>query len=173
MKNRFSPLQLAEGVLLILLGLGVLFYPGRMLSGFIMICGGVAVVTGILDIVHFVRVERYMGFGPVLSMVSGTLSVMTGIMLLAHPDAGKWVLAVLFPIWFIAHCISRLASLNSSRFFMSRASYYCRLVLDSLGLILGFCMLFDPITSLVSLQYIAAAYLILLGIDCLVEAFSA
>lgn len=174
MRNRQGAgwLQLAEGILLIALGLGVLLFPGRLLSGFIMICGAVALVTGILDIVHFVRTECYGGIGSVLSVLSGSLSIMTGIMLLAHPEAGRWIVAVLFPVWFIAHCVSRLAALQVSRFFMSRTGYICRLVLDILGLMLGIGILFDPITSLISLQYLAAAYLILQGIDCLIAFFA-
>ncbi len=160
-------LQLAEGVLLILLGVGILLNPGKILSGFIMICGVAAVITGVLDIVHYVRIEHFTGMGPILSFVSGMLSVMVGIMLLAHPGAGKWVLAVLFPLWFIAHCISRLAMLSAARLFMSRGKYYFRLVVDIIGLILGIAMLFDPVSALISLQWIAAAYLILLGFDCL------
>ena len=88
--------------------------------------GLLAVVTGIGDLVFYVKMEQHMGFGPSVSLIAGLLSVMAGFMLLVHPDAGKWIIALLVPIWFIAHCISRLMGV----------------------------------------------YLLLLGIDCLITAFS-
>ena len=39
----------------------------------------------------------YTGFGPVISLISGTLSVMTGVMLLVYPNAGRIVMTLLFP----------------------------------------------------------------------------
>ena len=58
--------------------------------------GIVALIMGIADIVLYVRVERYTGFGPMVSLVSGILSVMAAMMLLVYPNAGKWVLSMLF-----------------------------------------------------------------------------
>ena len=48
--------------------------------------------------------EQHMGFGPTISLISGILSVLAGMILLVHPAAGKWALALLLPMWFIAHC---------------------------------------------------------------------
>ena len=112
------------------------------------------------------------GKSSLLSLISGALSVMAGVMLLVYPNAGKWVLSLLFPLWFIAHCISRLAGLNAVSFFAGRAAYWFTLILNILGLILGAMMLFDPWVSLLSLQYIVAFYLVLLGADCILLAFS-
>ena len=53
--------------------------------------------------------------GPAISLVTGILSVMSGVMLLVYPGAGALVLTLLFPIWFIAHCISRLSHLHHIR----------------------------------------------------------
>ena len=93
-------------------------------------------------------------------------------MLLVYPNAGKWVLSLLFPIWFIAHCISRLAHLSSMRIYMENFAYYLTLILNILGLISGFMMIFHPFVSLLSVSYIIGLHLILLGIDCIVIAFS-
>ena len=174
MKRRsgFGWLELIEGVLLIALGCYTFVRPDRALTGFVVAYGVIAVVMGIADILLYIRVERYHGFGPVVSLISGALSVMAGVMLLVYPNAGKWVLSLLFPLWFIAHCISRLAGLNAVRFFAGSVSYYFTLVLNILGLILGGLMLFDPWVSLLSMQYIVGFYLVLLGADCVLLAFS-
>ena len=81
-------------------------------------------------------------------------------------------MTVLFPLWFIAHCISRLSNLNTIRLFSGDFTYYFTLILNIIGLILGTLMLLDPWFSLLSIRYIISFYLILLGIDCVILAVS-
>ena len=167
MKNRsaFGWGELLEGILLILLGAYTFAHPGSAITGFVILYGIMAVVMGITDILLYVRMERYTGFGPVISLISGTLSVMSGIMLLVYPT-------ILFPLWFIAHCISRLSHLNNIRLFSGDFTYYFTLILNIIGLILGTLMLISPWVSLLSIRYIVSFYLILLGIDCVILAVS-
>ena len=89
---------------------------------------------GIGDILLYIRMERFIGFGPVISLISGIVSVMAGIMLVVYPGAGVMVLSVLFPIWFIAHCISRLSHAGTIRLFSGNGMYYTTLILNGVGL---------------------------------------
>ena len=171
-RSGFGWLELIIGILLILLGIFTLVSPGHALTGVIIIYGLLAVVTGIADIVFYVKMEQHTGFGPTVSLISGLLSVMAGVMLLVYPGAVKWILALLVPIWFIAHCISRLTHLNVIRITAGRFYYYFSLIINILGLILGFLMLFEPAVSLLSFGVIIGLYLILLGIDSIVTAVS-
>ena len=50
--------------------------------------------------------------------------------------------------------------------------YCCSLILNIIGLILGFLMLLSPLLTLTTIRCLAGIYLILLGIDSLVIAFS-
>lgn len=174
MKSRstFDWIELIEGILLIALGITTFVRPESAITGFVVLYGIMAVIMGIADILLYVRVARFTGFGPVISLISGTLSVMAGLMLLVYPTAGEIVLTVLFPIWFIAHCISRLANLNSIRLFSGDFLYYFTLILNILGLILGCLMLINPWLSLLSIRYIVSFYLVLLGVDCIILALS-
>ena len=173
MKRRsgFGWLELIEGILLIALGCYTFARPDRALTGFIVVYGIFAIAMGVADILLYIRVERYHGFGPVVSLISGALSVMAGVMLLVYPNAGKLVMSFLFPLWFIAHCISRLANLNKIRFFAGAFTYYFTLILNILGLVLGM-MILDPWLSLLSIRFIISIYLLLLGVDCIILAFS-
>lgn len=174
MKNRsgFGWLSLIEGILLIVLGGYTIINPNRALTGFIVLYGIMAVITGIADILLYVRVAKFTGLGPVVSLISGTLSVMTGVVLLMYPNAGKLVLTLLFPLWFIAHCVSRLANLNFLRLTGGNAAYYFTLIMNIIGLVLGTLMILNPWVSWVSIRYVISFYLILLGIDSIVLAFS-
>lgn len=171
-RSGFGWLELVIGILLIALGVFTFANPGFALTGLAALFGAIAIVMGVADIVLYVRVERFTGFGPVVSLISGILSVMSGFMLLVYPNAGRWVLSLLFPIWFIAHCISRLSQLNTIRFHAGSGMYYFTLVVNIIGLILGFLMILRPVISILSIGWIVGFYLILLGVDSIVLAVS-
>ena len=163
--SEFNWLELLEGVLLILLGIFSFTRPGSALTGVVILYGFIAMITGIVDIVLYVRIERHTGFGPTISLVSGILSVMAGVMLLCYPDAGIWILILLIPIWFIAHCISRLSHLRLLRLLAGSFSYYFTLIVNIIGIILGCLMICNPWFTLMSVDWIISLYLVLLCID--------
>ena len=127
-----------------------------------------AIVTGIADIIFYVKMEKYMGFGPVLALVSGVLSVLAGAMLLMYPDAGQLVIVMLIPIWFIAHSIARLSHLPLIKLGAGKKFYIFSLVLNIIGIIMGVLMIFSPRFAFVSASVLIGGYLILLGIDCVI-----
>ena len=163
--------ELIAGILLILLGVFTFARPESMLSGLVVVYGIIAIVLGIEDIVVYVRLSRFTGFGPMLSLIAGILSVMCGIMLLANPNVGKWALTIRF----IAHCISGLTRVNLVRLIGNSFYYYFSLLLNILGLILGFMMLFSPMLSFLTIRaisYLVAVYLVLFGIESVIAAFA-
>lgn len=173
--NGFGWSELIVGLLLILLGIFAFIRPESMLTGAVVVYGIIAIVLGIEDIVVYSRLSRFTGFGPMLSLISGILSVMCGVMLIANPNVGKWALTVLLPIWFIAHCISGLTRANLIRLVGNPFYYYFSLILNILGLVLGFMMIFSPALSFVTIRvicYMAAVYLILFGIESVIAAFA-
>lgn len=171
-RSGFGWLELAIGILLIVLGALALAEPEFALNGMVFAYGFAAVIMGVADIVLYIQVERYTGLGPVLSLVSGILSVMSGVMLMVYPGAGVLVLTLLFPIWFIAHCISRLTHLNHIRLVAGNRMYLFTLIINSIGLILGFLMFLSPLFTITTIRCLAGIYLILLGIDGVLTAVS-
>lgn len=174
MKRRsgYGWFTLIIGILLVILGGFSLVRPEGALTGIAFIYGLIAVVTGISDIVFYVRTEQYTGFGSVISLISGILSVMAGIMVLAYPHAGKWIMVLLLPIWFIAHCISRLSHLYLIRIRSGNFYYYFTMIVNIVGIVLGCLMIARPTLALVSAGILIGLYLILLGIDMIVTAIS-
>ena len=78
----FVWMELAVGILLILLGVFTFLRPGSLLTGIVAIYGLIALITGIDDILTFIRLEKYTGFAPAVSLISGILSVMCGLKIL-------------------------------------------------------------------------------------------
>lgn len=158
------------GILLVIAGLYTFVNPSTALTGVVILYGILSIITGIADIVFYVRLERRTGFGPVASLVGGIFSILAGALILLMPAAARWVLAIFFSIWFIAHCVSRLANLGFIRIVAGTAYYYFSLVVNILGLLLGFVLLFNPGASALTIGYIMGFYLILLGTGSIVMA---
>ena len=171
-RSRFGWIELIEGILLIILGIFSFTSPDRVISGFVIFFGLIALCIGILDIIFYVRTEEHMGFAPTLSLISGSLSVLVGLMLLVYPSAVKWAFTLFFPMWFIAHCISRLSQLPTLRVWTTKGHYYFVMVVNIIGLCLGILMFVRPVIALISLGYLIGIELILLGIDSIILAFS-
>lgn len=90
---------------------------------------------------------------------------MAGFMLLVYPNAGKWIMILLLPIWFIAHGISRLSHLRIVRYAAGNVYYYVTLIVNIIEIILGCMMIIWPSIALFSAGFLIGAYLILIGID--------
>lgn len=103
--------ELIVGILLIILSMYTFSTPSTTLTGVTVAYGILAIITGIADIVFYVKLEKRTGFGPVVALLGGILSIIMGILILCNIAAGTLLLVVLFPIWFIAHCVAHLAHL--------------------------------------------------------------
>lgn len=171
-RSGFGWFELLEGILLIGLGIYSLFEPMQSLMGLMVLYGIGAVASGVGDIILYCRLEKYMGFGPTVSLISGVVSLLVGIVLMLHPGAGSWAALVLFPLWFLCRCIGRIAHLSYAKPMIGRGYFTFALIVNILGLILGVLMLVYPKLSLVSLNLILAFVLLLTGVDSLVEALS-
>lgn len=93
-------------------------------------------------------------------------------MLMVHPSAGTWAIAMILPIWIIAHCISRLSHLQYMKMHFGSTYYTLSLILNILGLIVGIMLVFRPMVTILSMGVLVGSYLILEGIECVVTAFS-
>ncbi|MEA4912378.1 MAG: DUF308 domain-containing protein [Oscillospiraceae bacterium] len=169
----FGRFEFVTGALMVVLGVFTLCRPDSAVTGLVALYALAAVVLGICDVVFYVKAERYTGLGSVLSLVCGIVSVMAGIMLLVYPNAGKWILSLLFPLWFLANCIFRLSNLSILRRTAGNFFWCVSLVVNVLGVVLGVLMLLRPMLCVLTVSFIIGSYLILLGIDSILVAFSA
>lgn len=165
-------LTLVEGLLLLVLGISTIVSPDGIIRILTILYGIMAVVTGIGDIIFYAKTERYIGFVPTISLITGVLSVITGCALLIYPYIGELVVTLLLPIWFLAHSISRLSHLNYIRNLYRGRYFYVTLCINVIGLIIGVLMIFWPKIALFSVGFVVGAYLIILGIDSVVSACS-
>ena len=84
-RSSYGWLELVIGILLSVLGIYSFFRPVDYLTTLIVIYGIAALVTGIADIVFYCKMERHIGFAPTISLATGVLGVMAGLVLMVHP----------------------------------------------------------------------------------------
>lgn len=171
-RSLYAWFTLALGILMIVLGVFSIARPGRMLTVIVVIYGISALISGISDMVSVGRWGSSTGFVPFASLITGTLGVLAGVMLIAFPHAGKFVLGLLVPIWFIAHCLSRLVTLSTVRGILGSGWMILFTVIDILGIVLGVVMIFSPSFSESVAGLVVAFYFFIVGIEHIAEAFT-
>ena len=103
------------GATLIALGAASLMNPDLAVEGLAYAYGIAGVIVEWLISCAISGWSGLRGLAPLLSLISGVLSVMAGVVILVNPGVGIAVFSLLFSVWFIAHCISRLAGLSRVR----------------------------------------------------------
>ena len=171
-RSNIGWLELVLGTLLVVLGINTFLRPEAALDGVVFAYALGAIVTGSVDVALYIGMERRTGFGPVASLIGGIFSLIVGILIVFHPGAGAWALTILFPIWFIAHCIARLCGLSTTKALAGTTSFVISLIANLIGLTAGILILFNPFASATALVYCVGFYLLLLGMESIVIAFS-
>ena len=100
MKKRtgFFWVELIVGVLTVCLGIVTIVRPADAISTIVVIYALLALITGISNIVFYIKTEKYMGLAPGISLASGIVGAMVGITFLIFPGAGTWLISVLFAV---------------------------------------------------------------------------
>lgn len=170
MKNRkvVGWIGLTVGIIMLLFGLYSIMNPSIALGSLVLAIAIIAAVWGVAEIIFYVQLEKRTGMGPPIALVSGIFSIVAGVFLMFNTGAGKVAVTVLFPIWFIAKCISGLANLSFTRFIAGTATYWLSLIVNMLGLFFGIVLLFNPFASFVGAGIVVATYIFIWGISNIV-----
>lgn len=100
---------IASGILLILLSTFLLAYPGLTLVTIATVAGIGFVVSGILDIVFFIRFRKTMGLSG-WTLAYAILDIVIGLMFLLHPLALSGVIPWLVGIFFVVFGIFEIVA---------------------------------------------------------------
>lgn len=168
-RSKFGWADFLLGAVLICLGIYIFISPQAAVNSILVISSALAIISGILDIVFYIRLENDRA---AVSLVTGIISALAGFMLLLNPVMGRWIIGAVFAIWFVAHSISRVACYKTVRALAGRGAAAISLVLNAPGLVLGVLMVVSPVVSALSLGYLVATALVVHGAGSVTEAFS-
>ena len=153
------------GVVSIVLGLLVLFWPGATLEVLAVLFGLYFVLAGAVRILLGV----FTGLGPglkILNILVGLALVAVGVIAMRNPAASLTALALVIGIAWIVEGVMSLAESDRG------GSRWFAIVLGILGILAGIVVLFIPLESLAVLVIYGGIFLVVLGIIQVVRAFT-
>lgn len=158
------------GLLLLITGIIAFRNPLNSLVAIVAVFAVSAIIEGIIQLVFRRRLREYAGHKSTSLIVLGVLDILIGVFLLFNMSAGLVALPYIFAIWFIVDSIGELIIADAFKT-VNNSYYWFKIVLNVLGIILGFMLLFNPITSALTLAFLVGFYFVISGIDFIVTSF--
>ncbi|KAF1302904.1 DUF308 domain-containing protein [Enterococcus saccharolyticus] len=170
-KKNFDWMSLLLGILFMLTALVTFRNPGTSLTAIVIYLAITAIINGAASLLIRRKVKQLTGLKFTMFLVLGIIEIIVGIVLMFNLNAGILALAYVFAIWFVIDSIRNLIVLNEISG-DRKAYYWFSLIVNVLGIFVGFSLFFDPIVSMLTLSFLVGFYLLLLGIFYFVHAFS-
>lgn len=157
------------GVLMIIAAFLLIRHPAKGLHAFVLIFGILSIMQGIVWIAGYSRFREFFSRSWV-TLISGILDIIIGILFLCSYDIGGLTIAYLFAIWFFVDSVVgiifswHLKDISNGYFIFS-------LIMNILSLIIAIFLIFNPLIAALSLVWLVAFWLLVFGINEIVVAW--
>lgn len=168
--NKFNWGSFLLGIGFLLVAYVTLHNPGSSLLSIVLLFGVAAIVKGVFELTVRSRILKVMNQQHIWAIVLGILDIILGIYLLFNLNIGLTVLPFVFAIWFIADSITGLVMTQFVKG-INKPLFVLTAIVNVLGIILGVALLFNPITSALTLASLVSFYFLMTGIVYIVDAF--
>ncbi|MCB5954826.1 HdeD family acid-resistance protein [Enterococcus sp. CWB-B31] len=162
--------SLLLGILFVMTALLSFQDPAGNLLAIVIVFAIFAIFKGIFEIFVRNRLKELVGYKSYVPVILGIIDIIVGIYLLFNLGVGVSVLPYVFAIWFILDSFINLFTLDLARAF-SAGYYWFSLIVDILGIALGFVLLFNPLSLALTLSFLVGFYFIIFGITYIVYGF--
>jgi uncharacterized membrane protein HdeD (DUF308 family) len=158
------------GILFIITALISFSNPASNLVAIVYVFAILAILKGVSELVFRRKLDDFTGAKNIYILVLGIVDILLGIFLLFNANVGVIALPYLFAIWFILDSLFELAV--SSVYKVKATSYYrFDVFMNILGVILGIVLLFNPVSSAITLAFLVGTYFLFSGTSYLAAAF--
>lgn len=158
------------GLLFVLVALISFNNPQSSLVAIVYVFAFSAILKGIFELFFRRKLHQFTNQKSLLLIIIGLFDLLVGIFLLFNVSAGLIALPFIFAVWFILDSIGALVTASVFKD-KSTGYYWFSVVLNLLGVLLGLILLFNPLTSALTLAFLVGAYFMLIGISLIVYAF--
>ena len=162
--------SLILGILFVLVSLISFQDPVGNLVAIVVVFAIFAFLKGIFELFVRNRMKELTGYKGKMPLVIGIIDILVGIFFLFNIGAGVVALPFVFAIWFIADSILALFTADLAKGY-STGYYWFPVIINILGVVLGCILLFNPISSALTLIFLVGFYFMLFGINHIVYAF--
>ncbi|MEG0158608.1 MAG: DUF308 domain-containing protein [Carnobacterium sp.] len=158
------------GILFILVSLISFQNPASNLIAIVAVFGISAILKGIFEIVVRRKSHKNIGTKSTHLIVIGILDIVIGLFLLFNMTASLIALPYVFAFWFIFDSIGELMTSGAIKQ-LNFGLYWFTIIINILGIAVGFMLLFNPISSALTLAFLVGFYFMVSGILYIVAAF--
>ncbi|OJG93976.1 hypothetical protein RV17_GL000865 [Enterococcus thailandicus] len=162
--------SLLLGVLFVIVSLLSFQDPVGNLVAIVMVFAVFAFLKGIFEIIGRNRLKELTGYKAKMPLVVGIIDILIGIFFLFNVNAGVMALPFVFAVWFIIDSIFALFVTDLAKN-ISTGYYWFTVIINILGIFLGIVLLFNPISSALTLSFLVGFYFMMFGITHIVYAF--
>ncbi len=170
-ENRgFNWAALIAGILMVVAGLFLIRHPNKALQAFVLLFAIISIVQGLVWLAFYSHF-RYIVSMSWLSILSGVLDIIVGILFLYSYDAAGLTIAYLFAFWFLFDSISGITFSWHLRH-ISGVYFWINMILNVFGLLIAISLLFNPALSALTLIWLVSFWLLIFGISEIIAAFA-
>ena len=162
--------SLLLGVLFVIVSLLSFQDPVGNLVAIVMVFAVFAFLKGIFEIIGRNRLKELTGYKAKMPLVVGIIDILIGIFFLFNVNAGVMALPFVFAVCFIIDSIFALFVTDLAKN-ISTGYYWFTVIINILGIFLGIVLLFNPISSALTLSFLVGFYFMMFGITHIVYAF--
>lgn len=160
-----------SGIIFLIAGFFLIAQPSASLVSIVLIFGVMAIVQGISWLGNFFHYRDYVNGISFLAIVAGVLDILIGLTFITKIYVGAIVIAYLFATWFLIDSIIGIVMSSHLRSF-GRGYFWVSLILDIFGVVVAIMMLFDPLSSLLTLTMLLAIYFVIFGVNNVIVAIA-
>ncbi|EOH91566.1 HdeD family acid-resistance protein [Enterococcus villorum] len=162
--------SLLLGILFVFVSLMSFQDPVGNLVAIVLVFAIFAFLKGIFELFLRNCMKELTGYKGKMPLVIGIIDILIGIFFLFNIGAGVIALPFVFAIWFIADSVLALFTADLAKG-ISTGYYWFTVVINILGILLGIMLLFNPISSALTLSFLVGFYFMIFGINHIVYAF--
>lgn len=166
----FDWYSLLLGILFIFASLASFQDPASNLVALVVVFGVFAIIKGIFELFLRKKVREFTGFSATMPIIVGIFDIVVGVFLLFNISSGVAALPFVFAIWFLVDSFVALFS-SSALKEISTGYYWFSIIINILGIVVGFMLLFNPLSSALTLSFLVGFYFMMFGIAEITYAF--
>ncbi|MBP2057667.1 uncharacterized membrane protein HdeD (DUF308 family) [Lactobacillus colini] len=160
---------LLAGVLLVITSFILLRYPGRGLAAFVFLFAILSIMQGIIWIYMYSKFRDFFARSWV-TLISGILDIIVGLIFLFSHEIGGLTIAVLFAVWFFVDSVVGVVFSWHLRDY-SNGYFILSLILNVISLLIAITLMFNPVLAAITLVYLVAFWLMVFGFNEIFVAF--
>ena len=161
-RNGFNWGRLLMGIIFIITALVSFRNPLTDLIFLALMFGFIAISNGIWLILN--RNDSF------LRLLLGILDIVIGLVFIFNLGLSTAMMPYIFALWFLANAIGNLFFVKYTQV-ISKGFYWLNLIINILCIVLGVALLFDPISSTLTIAFLVGFYFMMVGLEFIVSAF--